>query len=92
MAAGPYEGKSLVYDRHMYFIDIERYLMGDRDNRNTMAVPNWFNFVRHPISRFESDFYYLRSAKRWRGIKSNRPNKVREREREREREICHMWI
>ena len=72
MAAGPPEGQSLIYDRHMYYIDVERYL-GEDENT---TVPNWFNFVRHPVRRFESDFYYLRSATRWRGIKSNRPNKV----------------
>ena len=72
VAAGPPEGKSLVYDRHMYYIDVGRYFQGD----NSTTVPNWFNFVRHPVRRFESDFYYLRSAKRWKGIKS-RPKKVR---------------
>ena len=77
MSRGPPEGKPLVYDRHMYYIDVERYLIM-ADGENTTTVPNWFNFVRHPIRRFESDFYYLRSARRWKGIKSNRPNKVRE--------------
>ena len=79
VSAGPPEGKSLVYDRHMYYIDVERYMTsGDEGGDNaTTVVPNWFNFVRHPVRRFESDFYYLRSAKRWKGAKSNRPNKVR---------------
>ena len=72
MVAGPPQGKSLVYDRHMYYINVERYL---RDN--TTVIPNWFNFVRHPVKRFESDFYYLRSASRWNRFKSNRPNKVK---------------
>lgn len=70
VVAGPPQGKSLVYDRHMYYINVERYL---RDN--TTVIPNWFNFVRHPVKRFESDFYYLRSASRWNRFKSNRPNK-----------------
>ena len=66
VAAPAPEGKSLVYDRHMYYIDVERYLQGE----NVTTFPNWFNFVRHPVSRFESEFYYLRSAKRWKRIKS----------------------
>ena len=66
------QGKALLYDRHMYYIDAERYI-GER----SAMIPNWFNFVRHPVKRFESDFYYLRSASRWNRFKTNRPNKVK---------------
>ena len=71
MAAESRQGKSLLYDRHMYYIAAERYL----GERSTM-IPNWFNFVRHPVKRFESDYYYLRSASRWNGFKK-KPNKVK---------------
>jgi hypothetical protein len=26
---------------------------------------NWINFVRHPVDRYTSNFYYLRSERRW---------------------------
>ena len=65
------QGKALLYDRHMYYIDAERYI-GER----SAMIPNWFNFVRHPVKRFESDYYYLRSSSRWKAYKS-KPNKVK---------------
>ena len=68
----PQQGKPLLYERHMYYINVETYLGVE----NT-TVPNWFNFVRHPVSRFESAFYYCRSDARWKNVKSNLPNKVK---------------
>ena len=68
VAAGPPHGNLHVYNRHMYYINVEQYL-----RNNATMVPNWFNFIRHPVTRFESDFYYLRSASRW-GTRTNRPN------------------
>ena len=70
MAGEPPHGTPLLYERHMYYVDVERYL-GDGNS----TIPNWFNFVRHPIRRIESDFYYRRSDDRWRNINSNLPNK-----------------
>lgn len=55
----------------MYYINAEKYL-----GEKSTAIPNWFNLVRHPIKRVESDFYYLRSSSRWKGYKE-RPNKVK---------------
>ena len=71
MAAESQSGKCLLYDRHMYYIAAERYLGG-----KSAAIPNWFNFVRHPVQRVESDFYYLRSSSRWKGH-NRKPNKVK---------------
>ena len=68
VVAGPPQGKSFLYNRHMYFIDVQHYL-----RNNATVVPNWFNFIRHPVTRFESDFYYLRSASRWAHF-TKRPN------------------
>ena len=56
----------------MYYVDIKSYLKDE----NTV-VPNWFNFVRHPIKRFESGFYYRRSDRRWGKVMSNLPEKVK---------------
>ena len=59
----------------MYYTDVERYLTPYLGDENP-AVPNWFNFVRNPVTRFESGFYYRRSDLRWNKIYSNLPNKV----------------
>lgn len=42
------------YDRHMYYFNLTRA-------ENFI----WFNFIRDPVERFVSEFYYLRSPDRW---------------------------
>ena len=62
----------MLYEQHIYYVDVKSYL---RDE-NTV-VPNWLNFVRHPIKRFESGFYYRRSDRRWGNVMYNLPEKVK---------------
>ena len=47
----------MVYNRHFYYIDLGKYGVD----------VNYFNFVRHPVERFISNFYYERSPNRWLG-------------------------
>ena len=61
--------QSFVLVSHMYYVNMEQYL-----RNNTTVVPNWINFVRHPVRRFESHFYFMRSASRW-ARKTSRPHR-----------------
>ena len=47
--------KPLVFDRHFYSLDWDRH---------NLQV-NLVNMVREPVDRIVSQFYYLRSNKRW---------------------------
>lgn len=59
------QGAKTLLDGHFYFVNCQHYL---QDARWV-----WFNMVRHPVDRFISDFYYLRSYERWKDIKEKPP-------------------
>jgi hypothetical protein len=73
----PPGGKAVFYDRHMYFIDMSKYVAASVSGRHKKdRIPNWINFARHPVDRFASDFYYLRKEKRWREEGEGKPSMV----------------
>merc|ERR1719234_1081578 len=57
------ENGPIIYDRHFFTLDISR----QQDNNF-----EWINFVREPVSRMVSLYYYLRKPSRW-NSKKNRP-------------------
>jgi len=57
------ENGPVIYDRHFFTLDIVR------QQENNFE---WINFVREPVSRMVSLYYYLRKPARW-NSKKNRP-------------------
>ena len=62
------QGHSSMVQGHFYYINFERY------TSNTPVI--WFNLVRDPVDQFISQFYYLRTQRRWKLLKA-RPPQVR---------------
>ena len=52
-----YQDDFAIWEKHMYFIDVESY--------DPNFHVNWINQVRDPVERFISNYYYLRGEKRW---------------------------
>ncbi len=72
-------GRDFLYEKHMYYIDIERYVANgskpEAREARRRRIPNWVNFVRHPVERVISEFYYMRTKRRWAKNK-HQPSKV----------------
>ena len=60
---------NIIWEKHMYFIDIETY--------DSNLKVNWINQVRDPIERFISRYYYHRRVpKRFVNVKNLPPNQL----------------
>ncbi|XP_064111259.1 uncharacterized protein LOC135218739 [Macrobrachium nipponense] len=52
--------RSKIFERHIYFFNVTR-----------LGLPRaaWINLVREPVSRYISNFYYIRKRSRWNSTK-----------------------